>query len=289
VQLDDIIIFLIIAGSIVTSIIRSIGEQNKKRPPQQGQRPPQSGGRGQTSQSEQTSQSGQSQSGQNLQGDLQKRLEEARRRVQQAMESQTGRAGEGEIGRAPAPPPLISGTLEGQTRERGTLEGTSLEGQTQRRGTLESSGGLLQEQDYTLKRQPLKREELRRERLEDTLMRGEKNVFRPVDTAYRTPSDFQQQVTTVQPFMTETMRQRQRSVAEATTVERKRQRTPTTAPKHAKISGSELLSPEMLTEKELLRGFLWQQILSEPRAKTGYKRPQLRTYLTPKARAESEG
>lgn len=266
-QLDDIIIFLIIAGSIVTSIIRSIGEQNKKRPPPQGQRPPQPVQRGQTPQP-----------GQSLQGDLQKRLEEARRRVQQAMESQTGRGSEGEIGRAPAPPPLISGTLEG----------TSLEGQTQRRGTLESSGGLLQEQDYTLKRQLLKPEEMKRERLEDTLIKGEKNVFRPIDASNRNPSEFQQQPRTVQPFMSDISHRGRRSLAETAPVQRKRQRTPTTAPKHAKISGSELLSPEMLTEKELLRGFLWQQILSEPRAKTGYK-TQLRTYPMQRAKAEGKG
>jgi hypothetical protein len=279
VQLDDIIIFLIIAGSIVTSIIRSIGEQNKKRPPQQGQRPPQPSQRGQTPQSGQTAQPGQS-----LQGDLQKRLEEARRRVQQAMESQTGRGSEGEIGRAPAPPPLISGGLEGTS-----LEGTSLEGQTQRRGTLESSGGLLQEQNYTLKRQPLKPEEMKRERLEDTLIKGERNVFRPIDASNRNPNEFQQQVKPVQPFMTEVSHRGSRRLVETAPVERKRQRTPTTAPKHAKISGSELLSPEMLTEKELLRGFLWQQILSEPRAKTGFKKTQLRTYPVQKAKAESEG
>jgi hypothetical protein len=274
-QLDDIIIFLIIAGSIVTSIIRSVGEQNKKRPPTQGQqRPPTPVGRGQTPQSGQTSQPVQ-----NLQGDLQKRLEEARRRVQQAMEGQTGRGSEGEIGRAPAPPPLISGGLEG----------TSLEGQTQRRGTLESSGGLLQEQDYTLKRQPLKPEEMKRERLEDTLIKGERNVFRPIDASNRNPNDFQQQVTTTQPFMAEITHRGRRNLVETAPLERKRQRTPTTAPKHAKISGSELLSPEMLTEKELLRGFLWQQILSEPRAKTGYKQVQLRTYPMQKAKAESEG
>jgi hypothetical protein len=267
-QLDDIIIFLIIAGSIVTSIIRSIGEQNKKKPP--AQRPPQPGQEGQAPQS-----------GQTLQGDLQKRLEEARRRVQQAMENQTGRGGEGEIGRAPAPPPFISGGLEGTS-----LEGQSLEGQTQRRGTLESSGGLLQEQDYTLKplvlegerleREPLKRQEVKRERLEDTLSKGERNVFRPIDGTNRNPSEFQQQVKTVQPFMGEVAHRGQRRTTEAATVERKRQRTPTTAPKHAKISGSELLSPEMLTEKELLRGFLWQQILSEPRSKV-----KLRTYQMP--------
>jgi hypothetical protein len=280
VQLDDLIIFLIIAGSIVTSIIRSINEQNKKKPPAQGQRPSQPVGRGQTPEPSQS-----------LQGDLQKRLEEARRRVQQAMESQTGRGSEGEIGRAPAPPPLISGGLEGTS-----LEGTSLEGQTQRRGTLESSGGLLQEQDYTLKplvlekerleRESLKRQELKRERLEDTLIKGERNVFRPIDASNRNPNEFQQQVKPVQPFMTEVSHRGRRSLAETAPAERKRQRTPTTAPKHAKISGSELLSPEMLTEKELLRGFLWQQILSEPRAKTGYKKTQLRTYSMPKAKAK---
>jgi hypothetical protein len=271
-QLDDIIIFLIIAGSIITSIIRSVGEQNKKRPPTQGQRPPQPSQRGQAPLP-----------GQNLQGDFQKRLEEARRRVQQAMESQTSRQGEGEIGRAPAPPPLISGGLEG----------TSLEGQTPRRGTLESSGGLLQENDYTLKplvlegqrleREPLKPQELSRTRLEDPLSKTERNVFRPVDIANRSPSEFQQQIRTVQPFMSELSHRGRGNIQEGAALERRPRRVPTNAPKHAKISGSELLSPEMLTEKELLRGFLWQQILSEPRGKTGYK-TQLRTYPVPKAK-----
>jgi hypothetical protein len=262
-KLDDIIIFLIIAGSIVTSIIRSIGEQNKKKPP--AQRPSQPG--------QPPAQSGQTQSGQTLQGDLQKRLEQARRRVQQAMESQQpGRADD----RSAPPPPFITGGLEGG----------SLEGQTQRRGTLESSGGLLQGEDYTLKPlvlererlqgQDLRPEEMKRERLEDTLSKGERNVFRPIDSTNRNPSEFQQQVKTIQPFIGEVAHRGQRSVAEAPGVERKRQRTPTTAAKHAKISGSELLSPEMLTEKELLRGFLWQQILSEPRSKV-----KLRTYQMP--------
>lgn len=271
-QLDDIIIFLIIAGSIVTSIIRSIGEQNKKKPPAQGQRPPETVGRGQTLEP-----------GQNLQGDLQKRLEQARRRVQQAMESQgTGRADD----RGAPPPPFITGGLEGTSLEGQVGERGSLEGQTVRRGTLESSGGLLQDEDYTLKPlvlererlqgQDLRPEEMKRERLKDTLSKGERNVFKPIDTSNRNPSEFQQQVKTVQPFMTEISHRGQRNVAETAPVERKRQRTPTTAPKHAKISGSELLSPEMLTEKELLRGFLWQQILSEPRSKV-----KLRTYQMP--------
>jgi hypothetical protein len=273
-QLDDIIIFLIIAGSIVTSIIRSISEQNKKKPPAQGQRPSQPVGRGQTPEP-----------GQNLQGDLQKRLEQARRRVQQAMENQTGRQGEGEIGRTP-PPPFISGGLEGTS-----LEGTSLEGQTQRRGTLESSGGLLQGEDYTLKPlvlererlqgQELRPEEMKRERLEDTLSKGERNVFRPIDPSNRNPNEFQQQVITVQPFMSEPTHRGRTQLSEAAIQPRKRQRIPTGSPKHAKISGSELLSPEMLTEKELLRGFLWQQILSEPRSKV-----KLRTYSMPKAKAK---
>lgn len=265
-QLDDIIIFLIIAGSIVTSIIRSINEQNKKKPP--AQRPSQPG-------------QAPTQPGQSLQGDLQKRLEEARRRVQQAMESQgTGRADD----RGAPPPPFITGGLEGQVGERG-----SLEGQTQRRGTLESSGGLLQGEDYTLKPlvlerkrlqgQDLRPEELKRTRLEDTLSKGERNVFKPIDSANRNPSEFQQQVKTVQPFMGEVAHRGKRSLTEAPSVERKRRPLPTTAPKHAKISGSELLSPEMLTEKELLRGFLWQQILSEPRSKV-----KLRTYPMRKAK-----
>jgi hypothetical protein len=281
-QLDDIIIFLIIAGSIITSIVRSLGEQNKKRPPPQGQRPPQPSQRGQTPLP-----------GQNLQGDFQKRLEEARRRVQQAMENQTGRGADSERGI----PPLIRGGLEGQVGSppppliSGGLEGTSLEGQTQRRGTLESSGGLLQENDYTLKplvlegqrleREPLKPQELSRTRLEDPLSKTERNVFRPIDIANR--SEFQQQMTTVQPFMSELSHRGRGNIQEGAALERRPRRVPTNAPKHAKISGSELLSPEMLTEKELLRGFLWQQILSEPRAKTGYK-TQLRTYPVPKAK-----
>ncbi len=278
-QLDDILIFLFIAGSIITSIVRSIGEQNKKKPPVQGQRPAQQG--------QQPTQTGlPKQSG----GDLQKRLEEARRRVQQAMESQQG--GRTDDRGAP-PPPFISGglegtSLEGQMGERGSLEGQVgerglLTGQTQRRGTLESSGGLLQEQDYTLKRQPLKPEQLTRERLEDTLSKGERDIFRPIDASNRNPREFQQQLSTSQPFMSESAHRGRAQLSEAATVTRKRQRTPTNAPKHAKIGGSELLAPEMLTEKELLRGFLWQQILSEPRSKA-----KLRTYAMQGRRQKAE-
>jgi hypothetical protein len=265
-QIDDIIFFLIIAGSIVTSVIRSINEQNKKKPPQNRPNP-------QTGLPQQTAQ----QTRQPAQGDLQKRLEEARRRVQQTMESAKG--SEAEVGRPPStPPPFISGglegtSLEGQTRERGTLEG-----QTVRRGTLESSGGLLQEEDYTLKRQPLKPEQLQRERLEGSLSRSERDVFRPIDAANRNPSEFQQ-LSTSRPFMSESAHRGKPQLSEAATVTRKRQRAPTDAPKHAKIGGSELLSPEMLTEKEVLRGFLWQQILSEPRSKA-----KLRTYSPQKPR-----
>jgi hypothetical protein len=272
-QLDDIIIFLVIAGSVVTSIIRSINEQNKKKPPVQGQRPAQPGQPMQTGLPPQQL----AQPGQTLQGDLQKRLEEARRRVQQAMESQQpGRADD-----RGAPPPLITGGLEGQ----------SLEGQAQKRGTLESSGGLLQNEDYKLRPlvlererlqgQDLKPQELKRERLEDILSKGDRNVFRPIDASNRNPSEFQQQVKTLQPFMTEPTHRGRTQLPEVAIQTRKRQRTPTGEPKHAKISGSELLSPEMLTEKELLRGFLWQQILSEPRSKV-----KLRTYSMQKAKAK---
>jgi hypothetical protein len=280
VQLDDILIFLFIAGSIITSIIRTMNEQNKKRPPQ-GQQSQQRGQNEQHGQGEPPAQTGLPQQT----GDLQKRLEEARRRVQRAMENQRG--GEGEIGRPPsAPPPLISGglegtslegqtrargTLTGQTRERGSLEGQvgergSLEGQAPRRGTLESSGGLL--------RQPSEPK-----RPQYTTSETQRDVFRPVQTPNRNSSDFQQEVRTVQPFMVETSHQGQTQLSEAVFQARKRPRTPTNAPKHAKIGGSELLSPEMLSEKELLRGFLWKQILSEPRSKT-----QLRTYSLQRAR-----
>jgi hypothetical protein len=270
VQLDDILIFLFIAGSIITSIVRSLNEQNKKKPPR-SERPPQTDG--QPAQTGLPKQAG---------GDLQKRLEEARRRVQQAMESQqTGRADD-----SGAPPPLITGGLEGTSLEGQVGERGSLEGQTQRRGTLESSGGLLQEKDYTLRPQkldpqPLRPEEMKRERLEDTFSKGGRDVFRPIDASNRNPSDFQQQVATSQPFMGELTHRGQTQLSEAVTPARKRQRVPTSAPKHAKIGGSELLSPEMLSEKELLRGFLWQQILSEPRSKV-----KLRTYSVHRAKAE---
>ncbi len=268
-QLDDLLPILLVVGSIAISIFRAINERGKKTPPNQQRSQPK-----QTGQPTQASQP--IRPGQANQGDLQKRLEEARRRVQQAMEGQqTGRADD----RGAPPPPLVSGglegtsleggqTLTGQTRERG-----SLEGQSQRRGTLESSGGLLQEQDYTLKRQPLEPEQMQRERLEDTLSKSERDVFRPIDAANRNPSDFQQQMTMNRPFMSEQAHRERAQLPEAATLTRKRQRTPTDAPKHAKIGGSELLSPEMLTEKELLRGFLWQQILSQPRSKE-----KLRTY-----------
>ncbi len=273
-QLDDILIFLLIAGSIVTSIVRSISEQNKKKPPAQGQRPPQQG--------QPSTQTGlPNQTG----GELQKRLEEARRRVQQAMEEQTGRGGARERGRETSPPPPLSSAPPPLIR--GGLEGTSLEG----RGSLESSGGLLQGEDYSLKPlvlererlkgQDLRPEEMKRERLEDTFSKGDTNVFRPIDATNRNPSEFQQQVATIQPFMSEVTHRGKPQLSEVATTTRKRQRVPTSAPKHAKISGSELLSPEMLTEKELLRGFLWQQILSEPRSKV-----KLRTYSRQKAKAE---
>lgn len=285
-QLDDILILLVIVGSIITSIVRTFSEQNKKRPPTQ-QRP-------QTGLPKQTTQT--TQPGQPTQGDLQRRLEEARRRVQQAMEGQSGRGSEGEVGRPPSapPPPFISGGLEGTSLEGQTLTGQtrergSLEGQAQTRGTLESSGGLLQEKDYTLKPQKLdpqtlRPEEMKRERLEDAFSRGEKNVFRPIDATNRNPGDFQQQMTTVQPFIGEIAHRSERQITAALPQTRTRPRAPIGAQKHAKISGSELLSPEMLTEKELLRGFLWQQILSEPRSKV-----KLRTYSSQRARAEGKG
>lgn len=255
-QLDDILILLVIVGSIITSIVRTMNEQNKKKPPAQNQ-PPGNQQRPQTGLPKSSVPT--TQPGQPTQGDLQRRLEEARRRVQQAMEGQqTGRADD----RGAPPPPLITGGLEGGT----------LEGQTQRRGTLESSGGLLQEKDYTLKPQrlegqTLRPEEMKRERLEDTLIRGEKNIFRPIDTTNRNPSDFQQQIEARQSFIGEVTHRGQTQLSETAVQTRKRQRAPTPSPKHAKIGGSELLSPEMLSEKELLRGFLWQQILSEPRSK----------------------
>jgi hypothetical protein len=259
-KLDDLLPILIVVGSIAVSIYRAVNERGKKKSPPQNQQ-----------QSPQTKQAVQpTQAGQPSQGDLQRRLEEARRRVQQAMEGQqTGKGGN-------TPPPLISGGLEGQTA---------------RRGTLESSGGLLQNEDYELKPLVLERErlqgqdltpqELKPERLEDTLSKGERNVFRPIDASNRNPSDFQQQVSTVKPFMSEPTHRGRTQLTEATIQPRKRQRIPTGEPKHAKISGSELLSPEMLTEKELLRGFLWQQILSEPRSKE-----KLRTYSMQKAKAK---
>jgi hypothetical protein len=282
-QLDDILILLVIAGSIITSVVRTLNEQNKKRPPQNQQRPE----TGLPKQNVPTTQPGQP-----TQGDLQKRLEEARRRVQQAMENQTGRSAEGDIGRPPStPPPLISGgleggtleggTLTGQTRERGTLEGQvgergtltgqtrergTLEGQTRRRGSLESSGGLLGQPSEP--KQP-----------DYTFSKGDRDVFRPIDAANRNPSDFQQQIESRQAYISDVTHRGQTQLQEAVTQPRKRQRVPTGAPKHAKIGGSELLSPEMLTEKELLRGFLWQQILSEPRSKT-----KLRTYTMQKAK-----
>jgi hypothetical protein len=266
-KLDDLLPILIVVGSIVVSIYRAVNERGKKTPPPQNQQ--------QSPQTKQTVQP--TQAGQPTQGDLQKRLEEARRRVQQAMEGQqSGRTDD----RGAPPPPFISGGLEG----------TSLEG----RGTLESSGGLLQNEDYELRPvvlererlqgQELKPQELKRERLEDTLSKGERNVFRPIEPSNRNPSEFQQQVSTVKPFMSEPSHRGQAQLSEAATVTRKRQRTPTGKPKHAKISGSELLSPEMLTEKELLRGFLWQQILSQPRSKE-----KLRTYPMQRAKAESKG
>jgi hypothetical protein len=275
-QLDDIIIFLIIAGSIVTSIVRSLSEQNKKKPPAKGQ-PPIPGQPVQPAQAGQPNQAGQPR--QSVQGDLQKRLEEARRRVQQAMENQQGSKGAGEPGTRgvspTTPPPFISGGLEG----------TTLEG-----GSLETSRGLLQDEDYTLKPlvlererlegQALKPEEMKRTRLERTFSEGERNVFRPIEASNRNPDEFQQQMKTTQPFISEVAHRGRRQIAAAPPLERKRQRTPTNAAKHAKISGSELLSPEMLTEKELLRGFLWQQILSEPRSKV-----KLRTYrMSPRKR-----
>jgi hypothetical protein len=262
VQLDDLLPILIVVGSVIISIYRALSERGKKPPTQQR---PQTG---LPKQNVPTTQSSQPTS-----GDLQKRLEEARRRVQQAMESQTGRSAEGEVGRPPsAPPPLISGGLEGQVGERGTLTGqTRGRGTLEGGGTLESSGGLLSQP--TQPKQP-----------QYTRSETQKDVFRPIDTANRNPSDFQQQLSTVQPFMSEVSHRGRTQLEEAIIQPRKRPRTPTNAPKHAKINGSELLAPEMLTEKELLRGFLWQQILSEPRSKV-----KLRTYSLQRAKAEDKG
>ncbi|MGL4611150.1 MAG: hypothetical protein ACRCYY_15970 [Trueperaceae bacterium] len=254
-QLDDILPLLIIAISIIVSVARTINSQGKQqpRPPQDTNKPdtnrpttglPRQGAQPASTQQPSTQQPQPS-------GDLQKRLEEAQRRVQQAMQEQSGNKRQ-----ETEPPPLISGGLEG----------SSLEGQTLEGGSLETSGGLLAETKSARKPVPT------------TFSDAQKDIFRPMDTINRTPSDFQQSLQPVQPFIAETNRSERRqhqdnvnqggSVRHVVPLGQQTERVPTTAPKHAKIGGSELLSPEMLTEKELLRGFLWQQILSEPRSKT---------------------
>lgn len=263
--LDDLLPILIVVGSIAVSIYRAINERNQKKPPPQNQSQPQTGLPRQERPSVPTTQPGQPTS-----NDLQKRLEEARRRVQQAMEEQSGRASPP---RSPAPPPLVSGGLEGQS-----LEGTSLEGQTRERGLLTGQGSL--ESSGSLSGQ---RSQPKRQPLEPAFSESRRDVFRPIDAANRNPSEFQQ-MTTAQPFMGETAHRSERQITAALPQTRQRPRAPIGALKHAKIGGSELLSPEMLTEKELLRGFLWQQILSEPRSKV-----KLRTYPVQKARAEGKG
>jgi hypothetical protein len=74
------------------------------------------------------------------------------------------------------------------------------------------------------------------------------------------PSDFQQKARTVGNFIPE------QSHKGATNI-KSLQKTPQASPKHAKLNTRILLSKDMLSEQELTRGLLWQQILSEPRSK----------------------
>ncbi len=212
-DIDDIIrllaVFFFVIFPIIRSVIRRI--QKTQAPPAQ---PPA------TTQTKPLGPVAQAPSTTPLSGDFEKKLAEARRKVQEAMQQQGG----------------------------------LLKPETSKDIGQESAEGMFQTNKPTLSNKPtlLNKPTLSKE------MHG-----LPVPNELHgsiIPAEFHQKATIVGGSIPETSHT-------SLTVAQSLQKTTLKPPKHAKLNKRLLLSRDMLSEQELTRGLLWQQILSEPRSK----------------------